>query len=240
MTDGSELPEPVRFVVRGGLFVQGRGTIAAGHLEAGELHPGDELEWVRGATSRRTRCLGVAELRQDPPADPPLEGVFLEGFEAADLADGDLLRTPIGAPPTLAADGRTPLRTEVAGPTDNVFEQVGGRPFFDRVVARFYAGVAVDPVIRPLYPDDLTESIRNTAGFLAQYWGGGTAHYSDERGHPRLRMRHGHVAIGVAERDRWVHHMTEAVQAEHLDPALERQLLDYFEAGATFLQNAET
>ena len=84
----------------------------------------------------------------------------------------------------------------VDGPDVNVFEAVGGRPYFDRLVARFYAGVADDPVIRPLYPEDLTESIAHTAGFLAQYWGGGTAHYSDERGHPRLRMRHGHVVIG--------------------------------------------
>ncbi|HEX2576219.1 MAG TPA: globin [Aquihabitans sp.] len=125
---------------------------------------------------------------------------------------------------------------EVTPPT--VYEAVGGRPFFDRVVARFYAGVDADPVIRPLYPEDLTESIAHTAGFLAQYWGGGTAHYSDDRGHPRLRMRHGHVAIGPAQRDRWVHHMTEAVRAEHLAPELEQQLLAYFEMGATAMINA--
>lgn len=125
----------------------------------------------------------------------------------------------------------------VDGPEVNVYDEVGGRPFFDRVVGRFYAAVATDPVIRPLYPDDLTDSIAHTAGFLAQYWGGGTAHYSDERGHPRLRMRHGHVAIGEAERDRWVLHMTEAVQAEHLSPELERKLLTYFELGATAMIN---
>ena len=125
----------------------------------------------------------------------------------------------------------------VDGPDVNVFEAVGGRPFFDRLVARFYAGVADDPVIRPLYPEDLTESIAHTAGFLAQYWGGGTAHYSDERGHPRLRMRHGHVVIGQAERDRWVHHMTEAVRTEHLAPGLEQRLLAYFEMGATAMIN---
>ncbi len=125
----------------------------------------------------------------------------------------------------------------VDGPDVNVFEAVGGRPFFDRMVARFYTGVADDPVIRPLYPDDLTESIAHTAGFLAQYWGGGTVHYSDERGHPRLRMRHGHVVIGQAERDRWIHHMTVAVHAENLAPALEQRLLAYFEMGATAMIN---
>ncbi len=126
----------------------------------------------------------------------------------------------------------------VDGPDVNVFTAVGGRPFFDRLVRCFYAGVAADPVLRPLYPDDLTESIAHTTGFLSQYWGGGTAHYSDERGHPRLRMRHGHVAIGQAERDRWVHHMTEAVHAEHLPAALQERLLTYFAAGATAMINA--
>lgn len=125
----------------------------------------------------------------------------------------------------------------VDGPNVNVFEAVGGRVFFDRLVARFYAGVTTDPVLRPLYPDDLTDSIAHTAGFLAQYWGGGTAHYSDERGHPRLRMRHGHVVIGQVERDRWVHHMTDAVREEHLPVDLEQKLLAYFEMGATAMIN---
>ena len=123
-------------------------------------------------------------------------------------------------------------------PEANVFEAVGGRPFFDRLVARFYAAIEADPVVRPLYPDDLTGSIAHTAGFLAQYWGGGTAHYSDERGHPRLRMRHGHVAIGQDERDRWVQHMTDAVRAEALAPEVEQQLLAYFEMGATAMINS--
>ena len=130
------------------------------------------------------------------------------------------------------------MEMAVDGPEVNVFDAVGGRAFFDRLVDRFYSGVATDPVLRPLYPDDLTDSVAHTAGFLAQYWGGGTAHYSDERGHPRLRMRHGHVAIGTAERDRWVHHMTGAVRAEHLAPALEQKLLAYFEAAATAMVNS--
>jgi len=130
------------------------------------------------------------------------------------------------------------MEMAVDGPEVNVFEAVGGRAFFDRLVDRFYSGVATDPVLRPLYPDDLTDSVAHTAGFLAQYWGGGSAHYSDERGHPRLRMRHGHVAIGFAERDRWVHHMTAAVRAEHLAPALEQKLLAYFEAAATAMVNS--
>ncbi len=129
------------------------------------------------------------------------------------------------------------MRMSVDGPEVNVFRTVGGRPFFDRLIERFYAGIEGDPVVRPLYPDDLTESIEHTAGFLAQYWGGGTVQYSDERGHPRLRMRHAHVAIDQAARDRWVHHMTEAVQAEALDPEIEERMLTYFDMAATNMMN---
>jgi hemoglobin len=88
----------------------------------------------------------------------------------------------------------------------NVYEVVGGRPFFDDLVEGFYAGVSADQLLRPMYPEDLTESRRHLAGFLTQYWGG-PATYSDERGHPRLRMRHGPFAIGEAERDAWLRHM---------------------------------
>jgi hemoglobin len=126
----------------------------------------------------------------------------------------------------------------VDGPDVNVYEAVGGRPFFDALAARFYAAVEHDPVLRPLYPDDLTDSIRNTAGFLAQYWGGGTAHYSDHRGHPRLRMRHAHVAIGREQRDAWVGHMRDAVLAAELPAEIEERLLAYFDMAATHLVNA--
>lgn len=130
------------------------------------------------------------------------------------------------------------MKMSVGGPDVNVYEAVGGRPFFDRLVARFYAAVDEDPVVRPLYPEDLTDSIAHTAGFLAQYWGGGTAQYSDERGHPRLRMRHAHVAIGQEHRDRWVQHMTAALRAEGVDPEIEQAMTQYFEMGATAMVNA--
>lgn len=121
------------------------------------------------------------------------------------------------------------------GPT--VFELVGGRPFFDRIVDRFYDGVASDALLRPLYPGDLTGSRRHLAGFLSQYWGGGTAHYSDARGHPRLRMRHGRFAIGAAERSAWLGHMAEAVRAEDLPADLETRILEYFAMAADHLVN---
>lgn len=92
----------------------------------------------------------------------------------------------------------------------SLFDAVGGSGFFVDVVDRFYEGVLVDDVLRPLYPEDLTDARRHTALFLIQYWGGpGT--YSEERGHPRLRMRHLPFAIGQAERDAWFGLMMDAV-----------------------------
>src|SRR5215813_8539473 len=98
-----------------------------------------------------------------------------------------------------------PLRTLVMGVTvgsagmeeTTVYEQAGGMPFFERLVDRFYDGVAGDPVLLALYPqpDDLGPARRRLTLFLAQYWGGPTT-YSDERGHPRLRARHLPFAIG--------------------------------------------
>lgn len=131
------------------------------------------------------------------------------------------------------------MRLAVDGPNDNLFVAVGGRPYFDRLVARFYEGVATDPILRPLYPEDLTESVVHTAGFLAQFWGGGTVQYSDERGHPRLRARHGHVPIGQAERDAWVHHMTEAVRESGVSEELQARQLEYFEMAATHMINLD-
>ncbi len=88
----------------------------------------------------------------------------------------------------------------------SVYDAVGGRPFFVELVDGFYAGVSADLLLRPLYPEDLADSRRHLAGFLTQYWGGPST-YSDERGHPRLRMRHAPFAIGEAERDAWLRHM---------------------------------
>jgi hemoglobin len=95
---------------------------------------------------------------------------------------------------------------------DSVYHAVGGLPFFVDLVDGFYAGVAADPVLRPLYPEDLTDARRHLVGFLAQYWGGPST-YSDERGHPRLRMRHAPFTIGHAERDAWLLHMLGSLDA---------------------------
>jgi hemoglobin len=117
-----------------------------------------------------------------------------------------------------------------------VFDSVGGEAGFRRIVARFYAGVRDDPLLRPLYPPDLAESEHWLALFLMQYFGG-PATYSEQRGHPRLRMRHFPFAIGQAERDAWMNHMRVAVEAEALPEPVTATLLDYFERAATFMIN---
>ena len=119
-----------------------------------------------------------------------------------------------------------------------LYDAVGGMPFFEGLVGRFYEGVAGDDVLRPLYPEDLRPSIRHLTLFLAQYWGGPTT-YDAERGHPRLRMRHAPFAIGGGERDRWLVHMRAAVEA--MDPPEEgrRALLDYFEMAAEAMRNRD-
>ena len=123
----------------------------------------------------------------------------------------------------------------------NVYEAVGGAGFFVALVDRFYAGVATDLLLRPLYPDDLTEPRRHLTLFLQQYWGGpGT--YSEERGHPRLRQRHVPFVIGEPERDAWFGHMAAALDAvgrEHgITPEVEAAMLDYFAHAADFMVNA--
>ena len=129
----------------------------------------------------------------------------------------------------------------------SVFEAVGGQVFFDRLVERFYATVATDTVLLPLYPDqqDLGPARERLALFLGQYWGGpGT--YSEQRGHPRLRMRHAPFVIGETERDHWATAMLDALAATipetPLDPELQQAVLErmqeYFTLSAAHMVNA--
>ena len=119
-----------------------------------------------------------------------------------------------------------------------MYDAVGGREFFDQLVDRFYDRVADDPVLRPLYPDDLGPSRHRLAGFLAQYWGG-PPHYSAERGHPRLRMRHAPFEIGAAERDAWMVHMRGSLVEAEISDDIRTAMLDYFESAATHLINKQ-
>jgi hemoglobin len=119
----------------------------------------------------------------------------------------------------------------------NVFEAAGGEATFRLLVERFYARVAHDVLLRPLYPEeDLSSATERLTLFLIQYWGG-PATYNERRGHPRLRLRHQPFAIGQAERDAWLVHMTVAVDSLELAPALRKALLDYFDTASTAMIN---
>ena len=121
----------------------------------------------------------------------------------------------------------------------NLYDRVGGMAFFEDLVGRFYAAVADDPVLRPLYPEsDLGPAQRRLTLFLAQYWGGPRT-YDDERGHPRLRMRHVPFAIGPAARDRWLVHMRAALAGVSPAPPADAaaELDRYLEMAADAMQN---
>ena len=121
--------------------------------------------------------------------------------------------------------------------TETFYEAVGGRETFRGIVARFYEGVADDDVLRPMYPEaDLGPAADRLAMFLEQYWGGPTT-YSEQRGHPRLRMRHAPYHVNPDARDRWLAHMKVAVQEAGLAPLHEAQLWDYLERAAHSLIN---
>jgi hemoglobin len=123
----------------------------------------------------------------------------------------------------------------------SLYEAVGGMAFFERLVDRFYDGVAADPPIRALYPeadDRLPDARRRLTLFLAQYWGGPQT-YSDERGHPRLRMRHAPFEIDAAQRDRWLTHMREAIDEVDPPPSVRAPLLEYVEMAAEAMRNRD-
>ena len=119
---------------------------------------------------------------------------------------------------------------------DTLYDRVGGRTWFEDLVARFYDGVAHDRVLRPLYPDDLTGPRERLTAFLVQYWGG-PADYSAQRGHPRLRMRHVRFPIGAAERNAWYQLMADSVLEGNLAPDDEAEVLVYFANTTGFLTN---
>lgn len=119
----------------------------------------------------------------------------------------------------------------------SVYDLAGGEATFKLLVERFYARVAEDPLLREIYPEaDLSGATERLTLFLIQYWGGPST-YTERRGHPRLRMRHHPFAIGRAERDAWLGHMTAAVDSLHLAPAVRKALLDYFEAASLAMIN---
>lgn len=121
--------------------------------------------------------------------------------------------------------------------TDNFYDAVGGHETFARLVHRFYQGVAEDPLLRPMYPeDDLGPAEQRLLMFLEQYWGGPTT-YSEQRGHPRLRMRHAPFTVNPTARDRWLHHMKVALDELDLPPVYRDTLWDYLERAAYSMVN---
>lgn len=119
-----------------------------------------------------------------------------------------------------------------------LWERIGGTDTFETLVARFYAGVAEDPILRPMYPEaDLGGAAERLQLFLEQYWGGPRT-YSETRGHPRLRMRHAPFRIGPAERDAWLHHMKDAVDSLDLGAQDREELWSYLEMAAHSMLNS--
>ena len=126
---------------------------------------------------------------------------------------------------------------EAGNDSVSLYEAVGGEATFRKLVDAFYAGVTTDPVLRALYPEeDLGPASDRLRMFLIQYWGGPTT-YSEQRGHPRLRMRHAPFAINSAARDAWLVHMRAALDTLGLEPQYETALWDYLVRAADSLRN---
>lgn len=120
----------------------------------------------------------------------------------------------------------------------NYYELFGGEPFFADLVSQFYAHVATSEILRPMYPErDMAGAARRLQMFLEQYWGGPTT-YQEERGHPRLRMRHAGFHIGPAARDAWLSCMRAAVEGMDMEPESEAKLWRYLEGAADHLLNS--
>jgi hemoglobin len=117
-----------------------------------------------------------------------------------------------------------------------LYELIGGEATFLRLVDTFYAKVEADVVLRAIFPEDLESGKEYQFLFLMQYWGG-PIRYSEERGHPRLRMRHSPYAITEDLRNRWVQYMLEAIDEVGIQEPFRSQMREYFEQGATFMIN---
>lgn len=123
------------------------------------------------------------------------------------------------------------------GPMSSFYDEIGGFDTISRIVARFYAGVADDPLLRPMYPEeDLGPAEERFRLFLVQYWGGPTT-YGDQRGHPRLRMRHAPFSVTPAAKDRWLVHFRDALDEVALTPEQDAQFWDYVTHAAQFMVN---
>ena len=122
--------------------------------------------------------------------------------------------------------------------TTNYYELFGGEAFFADLVSQFYAQVATNEILRPMYPEsDMKGAAHRLQIFLAQYWGGPTT-YQEERGHPRLRMRHARFRINPAAKEAWLACMSTAVDGMNLEAELREKLWRYLEGAALHMVNA--
>jgi hemoglobin len=133
-------------------------------------------------------------------------------------------------PPPAPDSGPAAVDPSDAAPTDtrpeDVFDRVGGLEAFEALVDGFYAKVARDELLRPMYPEDLEPGKRHLTLFFAQYWGGGDL-YGRERGHPRLRMRHAPFPITPEAALRWAELMAASIRELAFPSDVEALLLAY-------------
>ncbi|WP_416348838.1 globin [Microbacterium sp. STN6] len=140
--------------------------------------------------------------------------------------------SPVGPSPVVLRGSETG-----EGLGDTFYAQVGGHETFQRLVDEFYRGVAADPVLKPMYPEeDLGPAAERLRMFLEQFWGGPST-YSEKRGHPRLRMRHVPYKVNPDARDRWLAHMRHAIDTLELPPLQDETLWGYLERAAHALVN---
>jgi hemoglobin len=117
------------------------------------------------------------------------------------------------------------------------YDEIGGDETMRRIVATFYERVADDPVLRPMYPEaDLGPAEERFLLFLTQYWGGPTT-YSEQRGHPRLRMRHAPFVVDAEARDHWLTCFRAALDSVDLTPEQDARFWEYVTHAAQFMVN---
>ncbi|MDR6173271.1 hemoglobin [Nocardioides zeae] len=125
----------------------------------------------------------------------------------------------------------------MVGMTTTFYDEIGGEPTIRAIVHRFYEGVATDPLLRPMYPEeDLGPAEERFRLFLVQYWGGPST-YSETRGHPRLRMRHAPYAVTPAAAERWLVHFRAGLDSVELTEEQDAQFWAYVTHAAQFMVN---
>ena len=157
---------------------------------------------------------------EQQPGKQPIQQLEVSGVTGAGLSE------------TLRINGSNGVK--LGG---SFYEAVGGKETFRKLSAAFYEGIASDHLLRPMYPeDDLGPAAERLQLFLEQYWGGPTT-YQEQRGHPRLRMRHSPYKINPEARDRWLKHMRAAFDTLGLPPLLEAELWGYLDRAAQSMLN---